>query len=191
MDLSFHPLTADRWADFEQLFGPRGACAGCWCMFFRQSRTEFNLFKGDANRQAMKEIVESGEVPGLLAYAGEQPVGWCAVSPRETFTALKRSRTIKPVDDQPAWAVVCFFVEKRHRRQGVTVGLLEAAARWVKEQGGTLLEGYPLEPGKDVPDVWAFEGIQGAFLKAGFTEVARPGGGKRTIMRRFLKDAPL
>ncbi|MCH7859466.1 MAG: hypothetical protein IID14_07170 [Candidatus Marinimicrobia bacterium] len=99
--LAFHPVTPDRWQDFEQLFGDRGACGGCWCMWLRLKRSEYDAQKGAGNRRAMQAIVDSGEIPGLLAYDGDQPVGWCAVGLREVYPLLQRSRTLKPVDDQP------------------------------------------------------------------------------------------
>ena len=71
LELEFHPLTTERWGDFEELFGKRGACAGCWCMWFRQTHSEFEKNKGEGNRRAMKAIVESGRVPGILAYVKE------------------------------------------------------------------------------------------------------------------------
>ena len=63
-----HPLTANRWQDFEWLFGPRGACAGCWCMFWKLPRKEFDAGKYETNRKAQKGIVEGGQIPGLIAY---------------------------------------------------------------------------------------------------------------------------
>ena len=82
LNLEFHPLTPQRWSDFETLFGERGACGGCWCMLWRLTRKEFERQKGEANRRAMQAIVESGEKPGLLAYSGKQAVAWCSVAPR-------------------------------------------------------------------------------------------------------------
>lgn len=182
MELQFRPVTPDRWSDMESLFGPRGACAGCWCMFFRLSGKEFSAGRGEGNRMAMKELVDGGEVPGLLAYAGAQPVGWVSVAPRQDYPRLERSRTLKPVDEKPVWSVVCFFVAKGWRRQGVTVGLLKAAVEYVWQQGGRVVEGYPVEPDGSTPDVHGFVGLAGAFRKAGFTQVARPSE-KRLIMR--------
>jgi hypothetical protein len=69
-DLSFFPLTPDRWADFEVLFGDRGACGGCWCMLWRTSRAEFESGKGAGNKTAMQALVAQGTTPGLLAYSG-------------------------------------------------------------------------------------------------------------------------
>ena len=69
LKLKFFPVTKDRWTDFETLFGERGACGGCWCMFWRLTRKEFDSQKGEGNRKAMKAIVESGKIPGILAFA--------------------------------------------------------------------------------------------------------------------------
>jgi len=112
LNLEFHPVTPKRWTDFETLFGAKGACGGCWCMLWRLTRKEFEQQKGEANRQAMKTIVESGEIPGLLAYSEKQPVAWCSVAPRENFPALERSRVLKKIDDKPVWSISCFFIHK-------------------------------------------------------------------------------
>ena len=182
----FHPLTPPYWSDFEQLFGPRGACGGCWCMWWRLRHSVFEKQKGEANRQAMKQIVDSGKIPGILAYLEGQPVGWCSVAPREDFPRLDRSRILKRIDNQPVWSVVCFFVAKPYRRQGLTIRLLKAAVQYVKEQGGTILEGYPMQPkqGK-LPDAFAWTGLASAFRQAGFREVHR-GSPTRPIFRYFL-----
>src|SRR5437588_5223369 len=93
----FAPLTTGRWPDLERLFGPRGACAGCWCMWWRIPRAQFDRQKGAENREALRRLVESGAELGLIAYAGGEPAGWCAVAPRETFPQLERSRILKRV----------------------------------------------------------------------------------------------
>ena len=183
---SFHSLTPERRDDFEALFGERGACAGCWCMYWRQTQKEFEQLQGSSNRQAMRKIVQSGQIPGIIAYVDGQPVGWCALAAREIFSRLARSRILKPVDDFPGWSAPCFFVDKRFRRKGLTVQLLKAAAKFVREQGGTILEGYPVEPKKDpMPPVFAYTGLASAFLQAGFTECARRSP-TRPVMRRYL-----
>lgn len=184
------PATPDRWDDLERLFGPRGACAGCWCMWWRLRRAEWSQGKGDGNRRALRALVRSGEPPGLIAYSGTEPVGWVAVAPREAYPGLDRSRTLKPVDGRRVWSVTCFFTAREHRRRGVTVKLLQAAAKHARERGAECLEGYPVEPRKDsVPDVWVFTGLAGAFRKAGFVEVARRSE-TRPIMRRELRAKP-
>lgn len=182
--LECHPLTISRWSDFEQLFGKNGACGGCWCMLWRLSRTQFESQKGDGNRKAMKSLVESGEIPGLLGYVEGQPVGWCALAPREHYPALSRSRVLKPVDEQPCWSVSCLFVHREYRQKGVSIQLLRAAINYARGKGVEILEGYPVEPkgDKPIPPAFAWTGIPKAYEAAGFGEVAR-GSPTRPIMR--------
>jgi GNAT superfamily N-acetyltransferase len=184
--LEFHPLTIDRWRDFEELFGERGACGGCWCMWWRLKRSEFERQKGDPNKRAMRQIVRNGEVPGVIAYESSEPVGWCSVAPRGRFPALERSRILERIDGAPVWSVVCFFIKKSRRDCGISVRLLQAAVEYVREHGGEILEGYPVEPKKDrVPSAFAWTGLASAFRRAGFVEVARRSE-TRPIMRLFI-----
>ena len=142
---------------------------------------------GAANRRALRREVEGGSVPGLLAYAGREPVGWCALAPRETYGTLGRSRILKPVDDREVWSVVCFFIAKEHRGAGVGTALLKAAVDHARRQGARCLEGYPVEPKKGrMPEVFAFTGIASIFRRAGFREVARRSE-TRPIFRRNLR----
>lgn len=182
-DLEFHPVTPDRWWDLERLFGKRGASAGCWCMWWRLTASEFRERKGEGTRRAMKGLVESGEVPGILAYADGEPVGWCAVAPRDRLPRLDRSRVLKRVDDAPVWSIACFFVARPFRRTGLSERLLRAAVAYAEGQGAEIVEGYPIEPKKaPYPAMAAWTGFASAFRKAGFEEVARRSE-TRPIMR--------
>lgn len=186
MELEIHPLTPDRWRDLEALFGPRGACGGCWCMLERLSRKQFEALKGEGARLALKSLVDSGEPPGLLGYYQSAPIGWCSVAPRDDFPVIGRSRVRKPIDDRPAWAINCFFVKKDHRGRGVSEHLIEGAIEYARERKAEILEAYPVVPGKSrTPDVFACPGVYSAFLKLGFEEVARRSE-TRPIMRYYL-----
>jgi len=184
---SFFPVTIERWKDFEELFGEKGACAGCWCMYWRLKQSVLDAQKGNSNKRAIKKIIGSGKIPGILAYAEGEPVGWCSVAPREDFSRLDNSRILKPVDEKSVWSVVCFFIHKDYRKKGLSVALLNAAKKFVKSSGGKILEGYPVEPKKDkMPDAFAWTGLSAAFQTAGFKEVARRSE-TRPIMRFYLK----
>ena len=185
--LEIHPVTPARWPDLEALFGARGACGGCWCMFWRLTRAEYEKKKGAGNRRALKKLVESGKVPGVLAYADGVPVGWCAVAPRAAYSTLERSRVLAPIDDHPVWSVPCFFVARPFRRRGLTVELLRAAVDFARRKGAKIIEGYPVEAreGK-MPDVFAYTGLPSAFRKAGFVEVLRRSP-TRPVMRYFAE----
>ena len=158
------PLSIDRWGDLEQLFGPRGACGVCWCMWWRLTGAEYDKAKGEGNKATFRAIVQSGTCPGLLAYEGGRAIGWCAVEPREIYAKLGRSRVLKPVDDEPVWSIPCFFVDRAHRGQGVAAALLEGVIDYAQARGARILEGYPVEPRKDtIPDLFAFTGVVDLF----------------------------
>ena len=186
-ELDFHPVSPDRWDDFETLFGPRGAMAGCWCMWWRIKRKDWEANQNEGNRAAMKAIIDSGTVPGLLAYHGDAPVGWVSVGPREDFPVLQRSPILKPVDDQPVWSVVCFVVHKAYKGQGMSGRLLQAAVDYASTQGATIVEGYPIAPKSiEVPDIYSFTGFLSTFQAAGFVEVARRSE-RKPIMRLYVE----
>ena len=185
-ELSFKPIKRNLWTDFEELFGPNGACAGCWCMFWKLRGKAYDEARGYEARQMHKTIVDSGVATGLLAYLHGDVVGWVAVEPRGSYPKLAHSRLLKPVDNQQVWSVTCFFVAKKSRRQGITVELLRAAVDHVKRQGGKIVEGYPVEAQKDMPAPFVYTGIASAFRQAGFTEVARRSPA-RPIFRFFIE----
>lgn len=182
-EITYHPVTPDRWADLETLFGDGGSCAGCWCMWWRIKRTEFEKQGGEGNRAALKTLVDAGHIPGLLAYVNGEPVGWVSVGPREDYPVLGRSPVLKPIDDQPVWSIVCFFVAKPYRNQGLMRSLLRAAVDYAQQNGATIVEGYPITPRQEeIGDAEAYTGLIATFEEAGFAEAARRSE-KRAIMR--------
>jgi len=187
ISLEFEPLTYDKWKDFTSLFGRKGACGGCWCMWWRQTASDFEASKGDGNRRKMRNLVKKGKVPGILACHEGKPVGWCAVAPREEYPRLARSRILKPIDGRQVWSVVCLFVARDHRGMGVSSALIGAAVDFVRDRGGKTLEAYPVEPRKRMPDAFAFHGLAVSFLRAGFREVARRSA-TRPVMRYEIGD---
>ena len=176
------PLTIENWSDFETLFGARGACGGCWCMAWRLEKAAFEAGKGSKNKSRMKAIVRRGSVPGIMLYAGDEAVGWCSVDRRRSFCRLANSRILAPVDATDVWSIVCFFIKKGWRRQGMSRQLIRAAVEYVRAQGGGVLEAYPVDASKNTPDPFVWVGLASAFEKEGFTEVARRSS-SRPIMR--------
>ncbi len=172
--LEVYPLSPERWEDLETLFGERGACGGCWCMYWRRPHADFEADKGAGNREAMRALVLGGAAPGLIAYAGPEPVGWISLGPREDFPRLAASRILKPLDERPVWSVVCFFLAKPWRGSGVAGRLLAAAVEFARGRGATLLEGYPVEPRQGrLPAPFVWTGLPPIFRRAGFHEAAR------------------
>ena len=186
-NIAFKPLTLSNWDDFEKLFGPRGAYAGCWCMWWRLSRKDFEQGQGENNRLAMKSLVAAGQVPGILAYDGTEPFGWCSVAPRHHFSSLERSNVLKRIDDKDVWSITCFFIDRKYRGRNLQLKLIFWAIGYVRSLGGEIIEAYPviLRSETKAPPVSSFMGIAKTFENAGFKEVHRPSN-SRVIMRCYL-----
>ena len=192
LDIEIYPVTAERWNDLETLFGPKGAYSGCWCMFWRLNRADFNKMKGEDRKAVLRDMTSKNQVAGVLAYIKEQPIGWCSIGPRENYAALENSRVLKRVDDIPVWSIVCFFIAKGFRRKGVLSTLLRGAITYAEEQGAGVIEGYPIDmqtqelAGKTLTGYSGFMGIASAFRDAGFVKVGEASE-TQLIMRYTVK----
>ncbi len=177
--LTVLPLTPARWPDVEEVFNARGCSVarGCWCMAYRLSGSRAPLPRGmtrtQANRAALKALVDAGHPPGLIGYRGKVPVGWVSIGPREEYAKLKRSPVMKPVDEQPVWSIVCFVVPSEYRGQGIARALLKGAVAYARGQGARLVEAYPVDKSARSSDDAMWFGAKSMYDKAGFKEVAR------------------
>jgi GNAT superfamily N-acetyltransferase len=179
-------LTGSNFDDLETLFGrPGGSIVrGCWCMFYR--RTGKTTAWRDANRDALRELACGDLSPGLVGYLDGEPVGWISLGPREDYLKLQRSPVMKPVDDAEVWSIVCSFVDKAHRGEGLQGRLLAAAIDYARDQGVRLLEAYPVDKTERSHDDFMFFGSRSLYEKAGFKEVVRRSP-TRVVMRRELR----
>lgn len=186
MDLAVRPVTPDLWPALDQLFGRSGASNGCWCMYWRLG-PDYARRPRDDNRVALRSLVEQGPPPGLLAFEGDLPVGWCQFTPRTALPWLDSGPRVPRVDDRPVWSISCFFVRRSHRRRGVATALIEEAVRLAREQGIAVLEAYPIDMDASRGTSNPFTGVASSFRQAGFEVVgARPPA--RLIVR--LEIAP-
>ena len=179
MKLTVAPLNQARWADLETVFAGKGCsfARACWCMEYRYSGKRPELTPGqtraDANRLALKDLVEDGSIPGLIGYRGKTPIGWVSLAPREEYGRLKRSSVMKAVDEQPVWSVICFVVPSEYRGQGVAQALLKAAVAYAKKKGAKIVEAYPIDKPTRSSDGFMWFGAKSMYDKVGFEEVAR------------------
>jgi GNAT superfamily N-acetyltransferase len=189
---STRPLTPRTWADLEELFGlPGGSIVrGCWCMFYRRTGKPPGYggppgSMKEANKQAMCDLVGSGVVPGLIGYRDGAPAGWISLGPREEYLKLRRSPVMKPVDDTPVWSVICSYVARPYRGQGMQRLLLDAAIEYARRSGAVVLEAYPVDKPERSHDDFMFFGSRSLYERAGFSEVVRRSP-TRVVMRLAL-----
>jgi hypothetical protein len=183
MRLTIRPLTPDQWPALEDLFGRRGACSGCWCMYWRIGAA-YRKRPDAANKAAFRQIVKQGPPSGLLACDGERAVGWCQLTPRDALPWLDRNWRLERVDDLPVWSLSCFYVRIGYRRKGVTAALIAAALQAAQRAKAPALEAYPLDAAL-TPSA-SSTGFATTFVRAGFEIVARHFP-PRPIMRHVFK----
>ncbi len=180
--LQFRPVTEERLPDLAKFSQCYGKFRYCSCMRWRLASSAYRRSTKEERVVALEEIVRAGTPVGILGYFEDEPVAWCSVAPRETYAALERYRALPSIDDTPVWSVVCLFVDRRFRRQGLTESLLRAAVDYARAHNAPAVEGYPVEP--DAPS-YKYMGTPDSFHRAGFMEVT-PAGQKRVVMRYDL-----
>ena len=164
------PLTKANWDKFTELFGTKGACGNCWCMYYRLQKKDFiEGKKNEGNKSKMKEIVWDNKPAGIIGFYKDQPIAWCAFAPREVYLKVENSRVHKRIDDKAVWSIPCFFIQKDFRRKGISVAILKAIIQYAKNNNIGIIEAYPAVPTKDVlPDSFAWTGLYKSFERAGF-----------------------
>jgi GNAT superfamily N-acetyltransferase len=186
-DFKVQPVTKDNWNQFVELFGERGACANCWCMYYRLSKADFNSGKlNNGNKNSMQAIILNGKPAGLLGYLKEKPVAWCAFAPREDFIKLEKSRVHKRIDNKMVWSIPCFFIHKEYRNSGISGLLLQRAIEYAKSKAIKIIEAYPTIPTQEkLPDSFAWVGFYKTFERTGFKIVDRKSK-NRPMVRYYL-----
>ena len=139
------PLGCDDWSIVETLFGPRGACGGCWCMWWRvpMGGRVWEAAKGEPNREAFRKLVNAGAASGVLAFVDDEAAGWCAIGPRAEFPRIDRSKSLVRQWSADTWSLNCLYVPPRWRGVGVARALVAAAVELARQRGATEVEAYP------------------------------------------------
>jgi GNAT superfamily N-acetyltransferase len=178
--LTLRPVTAATVADFERLFAAPGGPKYCWCMVWRRSAAEAKERAPADRRRQMLGRIAAGVPVGLLAYAGDEPLAWVSIAPRQTYRNLGGPPA---GPGEVIWSLVCFFVPRRRRGEGLARRLLAAAVEHAAASGATVVEAYPVDA--DAPS-YRFMGRVPMFAAAGFVEIGRAGT-RRHVMRRTLR----
>lgn len=188
MALTFRPLRPGLMECFGQVL--RGSWGtGCWCMYPRLGNREAQGIGARARREAMTKVARRRRAPGLLAFEGDEPVGWIAIAPRTEYRRIEQSRVTPRVDDVDVWVIPCITVRPSARGKGIAVALIREAVRYAKKWGAPAVEAYPRAGSARTKDDNAFFGTEPLFRRAGFriirTATKRPNRGrvKRVTMR--------
>jgi GNAT superfamily N-acetyltransferase len=189
MGIEVRPATV--FDDVCTMVGPKRPDANvCWCLSYRIPTKENRTLVGPARGERVRELMQDGP-PGVLAYDGDDVVGWAAVAPRSD-TTFARNRKIPHLDDVDVWSVWCIRVRPGHRKQGVSHHLLRGAIELARQRGAPAIEGYPVDnEGEKVDLTMAYVGTRALFEQAGFTKIADTesvlDGFPRVLMRLDLR----
>jgi GNAT superfamily N-acetyltransferase len=178
-ELIFLPVIQERLPDLEQFSTQNGKFRFCSCMRWRMTSSEFQSSSKEARVAELERRICQGDPVGLLAYAEGEPIAWCSIAPRNLYARLERYRALPRIDDAEVWSLVCFFVDRRFRRQGMILHLIRAAIDYARSQGAQIIEAYPVEP--ESPS-YTYMGSPTTFQRAGFRDVT-PAGQTRQVMR--------
>lgn len=191
MAIEVRPATV--FDDVQTMVGPKRPDASvCWCLSYRLTSSKENReLEGPARGERVRALVGEDPPPGVLAYDGDEVVGWAAVHPRAD-TSFARNRKIPHVDDLDVWSVWCIRVRPGHRGEGISHHLLAGAVEFARANGAAAIEGYPVDNrGDKVDPTMAYVGTMELFERAGFTKAADTtsviNGFPRVLMRLDLR----
>ena len=183
---------ASSFEDVAVMVGPRRPDADvCWCLSYRIPSRENLALHGPARGERVRQLMAEDPPPGVLAYDGDEVVGWAAVHPRSD-TTFARNRKIPHVDDLDVWSLWCVRVRPGHRGRGIAHVLVDGAVQFARDRGAPAVEGYPVDnEGRKVDLTMAYVGTRALFERAGFTKAADTSsvinGFPRVLMRLDLR----
>ena len=152
---------------------------GCWCMYPCLTNAQMRELPGPGSanqrrRDAMTQLARRRRAPGLLAFEGDEPVGWVAIAPRTELARIETSRATPRVDDEDVWVIPCVTVRKTARGRGIALALIRAAVAYAIEKGAPAVEAYPRAGATRTGDDNAYFGAEPLFRRAGFRVVRKP-----------------
>ena len=162
MSFTTVPLTAATWDLFAELVERNnGVFGGCWCIGFHPERGTPGL----DHRATKEDRVRTGRAHAALVLDDTGTAqGWCQYGSPEELSRIKHRREYdKDAPPLPDWRITCFYVDTKHRGQGVARAALGGALDLIAAAGGGLVEA--------IPEVTAGRQAQGRFLYSATVEL--------------------
>jgi GNAT superfamily N-acetyltransferase len=193
-ELRIVPANQATWQDLVAIFGTADYPFYCQCQRFKVTGWLWRDTSLDERLDMQRAGTACGQpeaehTSGLVAFLGDEPVGWVAVEPRTAYPKLRTLRVPwigrrEDKDDDGVWAVTCFCIRKGYRGRGITYQLAQAAADHARSHGATAVEGYGMVTEPFVEITWGevHVGAVQVFAEAGFTQVSAPTK-RRRVMR--------
>jgi hypothetical protein len=182
---TIRPLAPDTWEGFAELVERHnGVFGGCWCTWFHTMNAEKERTY-EANKALKCRLVDQGRAHAALVLHEGQVVAWCQYgTPEELPNIYHRKQYEEELDVLPDYRITCIFVDKTHRRQGLSAVALQGALDLIAVAGGGTVEGYPHDTAGKKKSV-LYDGTRMLFERAGFEYVRSKGTGN-CVMRRAV-----
>jgi GNAT superfamily N-acetyltransferase len=186
MRYTVRPLDASTWDSFAELVERNnGIFGGCWCMGYHLEDRQ------PGSRAAKEDRVRTGRAHAALVIDEDGAAqGWCQYGSPAELPGIKHKREYrKDPPPLPDWRITCFFVDKKHRRQGIARAALEGALAQIAQLGGGLVEAISeVTAGRVAHGRFLFSATAELFEQNGFARVRQVG--KHTwIMSRVIEPS--
>jgi len=180
------PLGPDTWDAFARLLERHnGVFGGCWCTWFHTFHGE-KTFTAEGNRALKRRLVEEDRAHAALIFDGDEAVAWAQYGPPEELPNIHHRKEYEAtLDSPPDYRVTCIFVDKKHRRNGVTEVALRGAVELIAKDGGGVVEGYPHDTTDGRKVSVLYNATRSLYERVGFSYV-RPKGLRNCVMRRVV-----
>lgn len=186
MDYLIKPLDGETWNSFEQLVQKHnGVWGGCWCTYFHQKPPDYER-GAEANKCLKRKLMEEGKAHASLVFKNEECIAWCQFGSPEELPNIYHKKEVETKFAIPDWRITCLFVDKDHRKKGLSVYALKGALGLIKSLGGGIVESYPQDTqGKNVSSSFLYNGTKQIFEQFGFKYEGKKGK-NHCVMRTFV-----
>jgi GNAT superfamily N-acetyltransferase len=126
MSYTIRSLDAATWAAFAELAERNdGIFGGCWCIGYHPECGQREI----SHRAVKEDRVRTGRAHAALVLdENGDAQGWCQYGSPEELPGIKHRREYeKDAPPRPDWRITCFYVDKKHRGQGIARAALEGA----------------------------------------------------------------
>jgi hypothetical protein len=185
-NLSINELNIETWKDFEQLAQKHnGVWGGCWCTAFHPKSPEQRKSQ-EATKSYKRRLVEEERAHAALVYDGDTCVAWCQFGSPQELPNIYHKKEVESKMTMPDWRITCFFVDRDHRKKGLSFYALNGALELIKNLGGGVVESYPQDTqGKKISNSFLYNGTRDIFEQAGFNYEGKKGK-NHCIMRKMI-----
>jgi len=184
-DVTFRTLDAGALDDYLDFFehraftdNPRWASCFCYFPIHDPRTTRWDTRTAAENRTAVTASIAARQLNGVLAYDGDQVVGWCNAGPWSQFPML---RDVPEAQPATTGAVLCFIVAPTWRGRGVARGLLQAACEGLRAGGMTAVRARAVRSADTAKNHF---GPLAMYLAAGFEVTSEADG--EVFVRKML-----